>query len=57
MVGDDIECDVAGASSVGMVSVLVKTGKFREDALVRSELKPDFIIDSVAELPGLFELN
>ena len=57
MVGDDIEADVCGAKKAGMKSVLVKTGKFRDDTLRRSEIKPDFIIDSVADLPSLFKLN
>ena len=57
MIGDDVDVDVGGAKSAGMKSVLVRTGKFREDALSNSELKPDFIIDSVSDLPGLFELG
>jgi len=56
MIGDDIEGDVCGAKNVGMKSVLVKTGKFREDVLARSKIKPDFIINSIADLPGLFEI-
>ena len=56
MIGDDIEGDVCGAKNVGMKSVLVKTGKFREDVLARSKIKPDFIINSIADLPGLFEM-
>ena len=56
MIGDDIEGDVCGAKNVGMKSVLVKTGKFREDVLARSKIKPDFIINSIADLPELFEM-
>ena len=33
MVGDDLETDVVGARGVGMHAVLVRTGKFRPDAL------------------------
>ena len=33
MVGDDVESDVGGAKAVGMHGVLVRTGKFTEDAL------------------------
>ncbi len=35
MVGDDLETDIAGARGVGMHAVLVRTGKFRPDAVER----------------------
>ena len=57
MVGDDIKGDIGGANSVGMQSILVKTGKYREESLKRSEITPDFIINSVADLPELLQLN
>ena len=33
MVGDDLEADVAGAMATGLAGVLVRTGKYRDDAL------------------------
>jgi len=57
VIGDDIEGDVFGAKSAGMKSVLVKTGKFREDILAQSKTKPDHIIESVANLPSLLKLS
>ena len=57
VIGDDIEGDIFGAQSAGMKSVLVKTGKFREDVLAQSKIKPDHIIESVANLPGLLRLS
>ena len=57
MIGDDIEGDVGGAKNAGMQSVLVKTGKFRDRVLSDSKLKPDFIINSVSDLPDFFELG
>src|SRR4051794_19491146 len=33
MVGDDIESDIAGAQKHGMRTILVRTGKFRPDAV------------------------
>ena len=57
MVGDDIGGDIGGANNVGMQSILVKTGKYREESLKRSEITPDFIINSVADLPELLQLN
>jgi phospholysine phosphohistidine inorganic pyrophosphate phosphatase len=38
-----------------MRAVLVRTGKFREDALAAADPKPDAVLDSVAELPGWLE--
>ena len=51
MVGDDICSDVPSAHSAGMRSVLVRTGKFALSTLERSEVKPDLLLDSVADLP------
>jgi HAD superfamily hydrolase (TIGR01458 family) len=53
MVGDDVEADVGGAKRVGLRGILVRTGKFREDSLQAAELKPDDVIDSIADLPQL----
>jgi len=50
MVGDDIEGDVGGAQRAGMTGILVRTGKFREEDL-RGEVKPDMVLDSLADLP------
>ncbi len=53
MVGDDVDMDVAGAQRAGIRGVLVKTGKYREAALVSSGAKPDLVLDSVADLAAL----
>jgi HAD superfamily hydrolase (TIGR01458 family) len=50
MVGDDLWNDVQGAKNAGMQGWLVRTGKFREDALSKSSVVPDRIIGSVAEI-------
>jgi HAD superfamily hydrolase (TIGR01458 family) len=50
MVGDDIESDIAGAQLAGMRAAFVRTGKFSELDLT-GRVKPDAILDSVAELP------
>jgi HAD superfamily hydrolase (TIGR01458 family) len=55
MVGDDIDADVAGAQACGMRTVLVRTGKFREDELEESGVRPDAVLDSVADLPDWLE--
>ncbi|QUR68530.1 HAD-IIA family hydrolase [Mycobacterium spongiae] len=61
MIGDDLRNDVVAAQAVGMTGVLVRTGKFRQDALDRwvaddAATPPDNIIDSVADLPELLGL-
>lgn len=50
MVGDDLINDVKGAQEAGMKGILVRTGKFREELLAESNVKPDLVIDSVADL-------
>jgi HAD superfamily hydrolase (TIGR01450 family) len=61
MVGDDLNNDVLAAQVVGMVGVLVRTGKFRQDTLDRwaadeYAMQPNHVIDSVAVLPELLGL-
>jgi HAD superfamily hydrolase (TIGR01458 family) len=53
MVGDDIEADVLAAQRHGLTGVLVRTGKYRRQALRDAPAPPDHVIDSVADLPGL----
>jgi ribonucleotide monophosphatase NagD (HAD superfamily) len=55
MVGDDWETDVVGAQRCGLKTILVRTGKFRPDALERSGVMPDGIISSLAQLPEWLE--
>jgi HAD superfamily hydrolase (TIGR01458 family) len=50
VVGDDLEGDVGGGQGVGARGILVRTGKFREEALARSSIRPDAVIGSVGEL-------
>ena len=57
MVGDDIEGDVGGAINAGIKSALVKTGKFREETLISSNIKPDYIINSIADLPSIIDFD
>jgi len=53
MVGDTLESDIAGAKAAGCQAILVRTGKFDADELAESDVQPDRVIDSIAELPGL----
>ena len=61
MIGDDLNNDVLAAQVVGMIGVLVRTGKFRQDTLDRwaadeFAMQPNHVIDSVADLPDLLGL-
>lgn len=51
MVGDDVRTDVEGAQRAGIGGILVRTGKFTP-ADLEGDVRPDAVLDSVAELPG-----
>lgn len=51
MIGDDVESDVGGALRAGLMGVLVRTGKYREDAVRASGIEPTATLDSIAALP------
>jgi HAD superfamily hydrolase (TIGR01458 family) len=50
MVGDDVDADIGGAAGVGMQTILVRTGKFRDDAGAWSA-QPTVVLDSIADVP------
>lgn len=49
--GDEIVTDIGGARGCGMMGILVRTGKYREEAVRRSGITPDLVIDSLADPP------
>jgi len=53
VVGDDVEADVGGGQAIGLRGVLVRTGKFRADDLAHSTVRPDAVIESLAEISRL----
>jgi HAD superfamily hydrolase (TIGR01458 family) len=53
MVGDDVETDVGGALRAGLAGILVRTGKYRDDAVRASGVEPTAVVDSIADVPGL----
>jgi HAD superfamily hydrolase (TIGR01458 family) len=53
MVGDDVESDVGGAQRAGLAGVLVRTGKYRADAVAASGVRPTATVDSIADVPAL----
>lgn len=50
MIGDDIVGDIQGAQKAGIKSILVKTGKYREQDL-RTGIRPDMVLGSIEGLP------
>jgi HAD superfamily hydrolase (TIGR01458 family) len=55
LVTDDVEADVPGARLFGMRTALVRTGKFRPEALETAEPSPDIVVSSLAQFPALLE--
>ncbi len=55
MVGDDVATDIGGAKIAGLAAVLVRTGKFRPEALAASPVAPDRVLGSIADLPALLD--
>jgi HAD superfamily hydrolase (TIGR01458 family) len=51
MVGDDVHTDILGAGAVGAKTILVKTGKYHLDAVKPLPVRPDWLLDSIADLP------
>ena len=51
MVGDDLVADIAGAKGCGLSTILVRTGKFRDDALDTAIVRPDAVVDSIGDVP------
>jgi HAD superfamily hydrolase (TIGR01458 family) len=57
MVGDDILNDVRAAQALGIRGALVKTGKFLPGDLDKVPEPPDFVLETIAELPALIEAS
>jgi HAD superfamily hydrolase (TIGR01458 family) len=55
MIGDDIQTDIGGAQEAGMRGILVKTGKYREDSIRKISIRPDLMIDSIADISKVLE--
>ena len=55
LVTDDVEADVRGARLFGMKTALVRTGKFRPEALESAASSPDMVVSSLATFPALLE--
>ncbi len=55
LVTDDVEEDVPGARLFGMRTALVRTGKFRPEALEGARVSPDIVVSSLAHFPALLQ--
>ena len=53
IIGDDIDSDVGGGQNAGLTGILVKTGKYRKEYADKSEIVPDLVLDSIADLVKL----
>jgi HAD superfamily hydrolase (TIGR01458 family) len=56
MVGDDIESDIGGALGAGLDAVLVRTGKYRPEAVRASGITPTETVDAIVDVPPLVGL-
>jgi len=56
MIGDDIKGDIKASQQAGLKAIMVRTGKFSEGDL-ESDITPDAILDSIADLPKLWQSN
>ncbi len=54
MIGDDINSDIGGAQKAGLKGILVKTGKYREELVGKSDIRPDAVLESIVRLPEMF---
>ena len=57
IVGDDIDSDIGGGHALGIFSILVKTGKYRQAYTAASKVKPDLILQSITELPAVLGIS
>ncbi len=56
IIGDDIDADVGGGQHAGLRGILVRTGKYRQNYVEASSIKPDLVLDSVKDLPCVLGL-
>lgn len=53
MVGDRLETDIFMGQQAGMVTAVTLTGVSKRDDVARMTSQPDFVIENLAELPGI----
>jgi arabinose operon protein AraL len=55
MVGDRVETDILMGREAGMTTALVLTGVTRREDLSHAAVRPDYVLESIAEIPSLFD--
>jgi len=55
MVGDRVETDILMGHRAGMTTALVLTGVTRRADLAHAPAQPDYVLESIAEVPPLFD--
>jgi HAD superfamily hydrolase (TIGR01450 family) len=55
MVGDRVETDILMGQQAGMTTALVLTGVTQRENLIYAPVQPDYVLESIAELPELLE--
>jgi NagD protein len=55
VVGDSLTSDIAMGRELGMTTVIVLTGVTHIADLASSPIQPDYVIESIADLPGLLD--
>jgi ribonucleotide monophosphatase NagD (HAD superfamily) len=55
IVGDSLESDISMGQQAGIATALVLTGVTRREDLASTPIQPSYIIESIAELPGLLD--
>lgn len=53
VVGDGLDTDIVFGERAGMWTVLVLSGRTREDEVGDREPEPDYVVDSLVDVPGL----
>lgn len=57
MLGDRLETDILGAQKAGIGTIGVLTGVMTRESIERSDYRPDFVFDSIAELTAALDHN
>jgi len=54
IIGDNIDTDIGAAQFLGLLGILVRTGKYNEDYVIHSHIRPEVIIDSIIDVQKYF---
>lgn len=55
VVGDRLDTDIALGNTAGMTTVLVRTGVTDRQTLAASDIRPDYVLDSLSEIDRVLE--